>query len=347
MLAEKLETQKEFRWALDAGYDYFQGYFFARPVIVPGRQIPPLKTACLGLLAETQYRELNFGRVETLIAGDVALSWQLLRYVNSSLLYRTEGIHSIHQALRMVGERGIRHWAVWATLLTLAKNKPDELVTLALIRAHFSGYLAKMANVPEPSGAFLMGLFSAIDALIDLPLNEALSRANIAPAIGAALLEKAPANDPLGTIHHLVRAWEVGDWDAVSGFMRQSGIPEMAPVGQAYAESALWAQEALRGTARRTYSRRQVRRPCRDALTLRWADFASRETTLSATLINLSDGGLGLRVSEPVPLNSRVQFDAPESGVSGNGRVRYCNSSDGVSFIGIERQVTTIGGRSQ
>jgi len=341
MLAEKLETQEEFRWALGAGYDYFQGYFFARPAIVPGRQIPPLKMACLGLLAETQYGELDFDRVETLITGDVALSWQLLRYVNSSLLYRSEGIHSIRQALRMVGERGVRHWAVLATLLTLAKNKPDELVTLALIRAHFSGYLAKMANVPESSGAFLMGLFSVIDALIDLPLDEALIRANIAPAIGAALLEKAPPNDRLGAIHRLVRAWEAGDWTAVSGLMRQLNIPEVAPVGQAYAESALWAQEALRGTARRTYSRRRVRRPGREALTLTWADRAAGETTLSATLINLSDGGLGLRATEPVPLNSPVCFDAPGFGISGEGRVRYCNSSNGESFIGIECQYTT------
>jgi hypothetical protein len=120
--------------------------------------------------------------------------------------------------------------------------------------------------------------------------------------------------------------------------MRQLNIPEIAPVGQAYAESALWAQEALRGTARRTYSRRRVRRPGREALTLRWADPSARETTLSATLINLSEGGLGLRATEPVPLNSPVRFDAPEFGVSGKGRVRYCNSSDGESFIGIERQ---------
>jgi hypothetical protein len=84
--------------------------------------------------------------------------------------------------------------------------------------------------------------------------------------------------------------------------------------------------------------RRRVRRPGGEALTLRWADSAARETTVRATLVNVSDGGLGLRTAEPVPLDSRVRFDAPEFGVSGNGRVRYCNSSDGESFIGIECQ---------
>jgi EAL and modified HD-GYP domain-containing signal transduction protein len=208
-----------------------------------------MKTACLGLLSETQREELDFDRIGTLIAGDVALSWQLLRYVNSALFSCPEGIHSIPQALNIVGENNLRHWAALAALPTLAKDKSDELVTLALVRAHFSEYLAKLANIPAPSDAFLMGLFSVIDALLDLPLSEALSRANVAPTISAALLKIAPANDPLGTIHRLVSSWELGDWAAVSGLATQSGIPEIA-VGEAYTESTLWAQKSLTGPAK-------------------------------------------------------------------------------------------------
>ncbi|MGD1069753.1 MAG: HDOD domain-containing protein [Bryobacteraceae bacterium] len=342
MLAEKVETREEFRWALAAGYDYFQGYFFARPAMVPGKQIPPLKAACLGLLSETQREELDFDRIGTLIAGDVALSWQLLRYVNSALLSRREGIRSVQQALNMVGENNVRHWAALATLPTLAKNKPGELVTLALVRGHFSEYLAKLANKSESSDAFLMGLFSVIDALIDLPLYEALSRANVAPAISAALLENAPENDPLQTIHRLVGAWESGDWAAVSRLATQSGIPEIA-VGEAYAESTLWAQKALQGIARRAYSRRGARQPSAEVVTLKWADAAAGEITLDVRLINLSAGGLGLHAPAPAPLNSLVAFDAPGLGISGKGSVRYCHSSGGGNLIGIECRDESIG----
>ena len=60
MLAEKVETHEEFEWARKAGYDLFQGYFFARPVIVSGRQIPAVKATCLRLLRESQQTELDF-----------------------------------------------------------------------------------------------------------------------------------------------------------------------------------------------------------------------------------------------------------------------------------------------
>jgi EAL and modified HD-GYP domain-containing signal transduction protein len=341
MLAEKVETQEEFKWALDAGYDFFQGYFFARPAVVPGRQIQPVKAACLGLLSETQRGELNFDRIGTLIASDVALSWQLLRYVNSALHARREGIHSIPQALNLVGENNIRHWAALATLPVLARNKPDELVTLALVRAHFSERLAQLANMAGVSGgcltgdAFLMGMLSVVDALLDLPLKEALRRANVAPAIGNALLGTAAAGDRLQNIRRLVSAWEAGDWAAVSGLTAQAGIAEDA-AGEAYGESTLWAQKALQGAARRNYSRRRTRQSRAEALTLRWTDAASREVTVEAVLINASAGGLGVRANEPAPVNCMVWFDAPGLGISGRGSVRYCHAAREGNLIGIE-----------
>jgi EAL and modified HD-GYP domain-containing signal transduction protein len=334
MLAEKVETREEFAWAKAAGYDYFQGYFFARPAMMPGRQIPPLKTACLGLLNETRRPELDFNRIGALIRSDVALSWQLLRYVNSALYHRVEGINSIHQALNIVGEDYIRHWATLATLSTLAKDKPDELVTLALVRAHFSEYLARLLNIPQSSDAFLMGLFSLIDALIDLPLGESLHLANVAPSIRAALLQTSPANDPLRIVHSLTTAWELGDWAAVSGIAAQAGI-DACTIGEAYAESTLWAQNAQRGIAREMHSRRSIRQPAeRQLLQLKWAGGA-REKTIGARVVNISAGGLGIESAEGIPLNSPVYFDSPENGVSGRGRVRYCRSCGGKSFIGI------------
>jgi len=335
MLAEKVETREEFDWAMAAGYDYFQGFFFKRPAVVSGRQIPPVKAACLGLLNETRRPELDFDRIGALITGDVALSWQLLRYVNSALSFRHEEIHSIRQALAMVGEDNIRHWAALATLPSLAKDKPDELVTLALVRAHFNEYLAKVANIPEFSNAFLMGLLSLIDALIDLPLDEALRRTNVAASISAALLETAPTG-PLGTIHRLTSSWEAGDWAAVSRFARQLGVP-VAVVGEAYAESTLWAEKALRGIAHRAHSRRHTRQPATGKLTLKWVE-AAREKVLNVALVDFSTVGLGLQATEPVPLHSQVWFDSPALGISGRGSVCYCHSSNDGDFIGIERR---------
>src|SRR5262249_50187445 len=78
MLAEKVETYAEFERARRIGYDLFQGYFFARPVVVRSQQIPAVKIACIRLLKEIQLPEVNFERLGQLLREDVALTYKLL-----------------------------------------------------------------------------------------------------------------------------------------------------------------------------------------------------------------------------------------------------------------------------
>ena len=103
MLAEKVESYAEFEWARHAGYDLFQGFFFARPVMLHGHQVPAVKTTCLQLLREMQRAELDFKRLRELIREDVSLSFRLLRYVNSALFTRRDKIRSITRALAFLG----------------------------------------------------------------------------------------------------------------------------------------------------------------------------------------------------------------------------------------------------
>jgi EAL and modified HD-GYP domain-containing signal transduction protein len=339
MLAEKVETGEEFSRALNDGYDYFQGYFFAKPTVVTGRQIAPFQASCLGLLCETQRAELAFDRLEAMIGSDVALSWQLLRYTNSALFYQTAGgVRSIGQALRILGEDRIRSWAALATLPVLAKGKPDELVKLALIRAHFCEYLARLAKLPNCAEAFLMGMFSLLDALLDLPLDQALSHANVASPIRSALLGEAPDRDLLQALHRLVAAWESADWAEVSEMARLCGIPLQA-IGEICAESTRWAERAVQGTAHRKHSRRRSRQPIAGPLSLNLAEPGGTARLLDGIVLNISDEGLGVSCREPAPLNSKISFDAPGLRLGGTGRVRYCVSSGSENLIGIERDI--------
>src|SRR5262249_54553742 len=146
MLAEKVETQEEFSWAKNAGYDLFQGFFFARPQIMRGKQIPAAKITCLNVLREVQHHELDFRRLEQLISEDVSLSFKLLRYVNSALFAHSNHIHSIGHALTVLGETETRHWAALAALPQMAKDKPGELITHSLVRARFCERLAELAR---------------------------------------------------------------------------------------------------------------------------------------------------------------------------------------------------------
>lgn len=335
MLAEKVETREEFQWALNAGYDLFQGYFFARPALVPGRQIPVVKAACLNLLREVQAPDLNFTRVESLIAGDVALSWQLLRFVNSAGMAHRAEICSVRHALSMLGEDHIRQWAALATMAGIAKDKPDELLTLSLVRAHFCQYLAELGNIPQTQDAFLTGLLSLIDTLLDMPLEAVLKNANVSPSISAALLQTAPEADLLRTLTNLVLAWEQGNWELVSRYAARLSVPA-AIVGEAYRESLLWASRALQGAAARMYSRRRQRCSRNGAVTLKVKTRNGKKRTVIATLVDISPRGLRLLSSEAIACHTPVLCETAGSGTSQPGSVRYCNSEPAAFSIGVE-----------
>jgi c-di-GMP-related signal transduction protein len=243
-LAEKVETHEEFEWAREAGYDFFQGYFFARPVIVRGRKIPAAKLHCLRLLQEAQRPELDFDRLEALILEDVSLSYQLLRYVNSPLFGVVNRIKSIRQALLFFGENDLRKWIALATLARTADDKPGELIMHSLVRARFCESLAQKADKGQDQSAFLMGLFSLLDALIDRPIEEAVAEMNLAPEIAAVLNGKAPDSDMLRRVYDLAKAYEMADWARVEELAGQARIPT-SNLGEEYCAAAGWAQQIL------------------------------------------------------------------------------------------------------
>ena len=108
MLAEKVETREEFELAANLGYDYFQGYFFARPEVLSEKELQPIVVNSLQVLRQLQNLEIDFKELENLIRKDVALTYKLFRYVNSALLSRGGDIQSIRTALVRLGEDGIR-----------------------------------------------------------------------------------------------------------------------------------------------------------------------------------------------------------------------------------------------
>lgn len=243
-LAERVETNEEFEWAHDVGYDFFQGYFFAKPVIVRGRKIPATKVHCMRLLQEAQREELDFERLEALILEDVSLSYQLLRYVNSPLFAVTNRIKSIRQALLFFGEDELRKWIALATLARTADDKPGELILHSLVRARFCEAMAQLAKRDSGQSAFLMGLFSLLDALIDRPLEEALAEMNLAPEIAAVLNGTAADTDALRSIYELSKAYEVGDWPRVEELAAKVSLTGSS-LGEIYCSAAGWAREVL------------------------------------------------------------------------------------------------------
>ena len=243
MLAEKVETQEEFARACRMGYHYFQGYFFARPVIVSRREIPGSKLAYLKILQEIHRPELELSVLEKLIQREVSLASKLLRYINSSIFGWINPVHSIRQALALLGEQEIRNWVSLATLPTLASDRPDELIRTALLRARFSELIAPWAGIGHrKSDLFLIGLFSALDAMLGRPVAEILGEMRLGGDIAEALLGTAPPGQPLAGVYALVRQYETGDWDELPQTAARLRVPTEL-IADLYLEAACWADQ--------------------------------------------------------------------------------------------------------
>ena len=242
LLAEKVETAAVFRAARAQGYTYFQGYFFQRPEMVSRQEIPTFKLTYLDFLRELQQPELNYDNLERVIRRDVSLSMRLLRYLNSAAFYWRSKVTSLKSALVLLGERPFRKWASLIAIVGIVGDGPAELATTCLSRAYFCESLCRATGRSSLElDGFLVGMLSAIDALVGRPMKEILQEIAVSREIEDALTR---AETPLGKMRSLVLSYESALWDDVSTMARGLSMPE-ADLPDLYRESLEWAKTAM------------------------------------------------------------------------------------------------------
>jgi len=243
LLAEKVETAEEFERALKMGYTLAQGYFFAKPKIIPGSNIPPAKMAFLRLLREANKPELDLMRIEDALKREPALVYKLLRYMNSAIFAWEQPIDSIRHALALLGTEQIRKWIGLLALSALTERSPAALTPVAIIRARFCELIAAAAGLqPRSSELFLFGMLSLFEAILRRPTQEIIEHIDLNEDIRNALLKPAQASDTVGTIYSLVTAFEAGCWKTVDECAQRLGITRHA-LSTAYTDSVRWAED--------------------------------------------------------------------------------------------------------
>jgi c-di-GMP-related signal transduction protein len=243
LLAEKVETMDDFREAVQLGYTYFQGFFFSKPEIVSGREVPSHKLAHLRLIQELNQPELEFSAVEAILKSDLSLSLKLLRYINSAAIGLRYPVTSLRQAMVLLGEQNFRRWALLTLATSLLEDKPQELILTGVIRGRFCELICQKVGWRilgvDP---FLVGFLSVLDALLDQPLPQLLDELPIAPEIKDALSGRQTF---LGFVHNLVIAYERADWERVSELIGKVGLTENE-LPLLYAEAVAWADTLFR-----------------------------------------------------------------------------------------------------
>lgn len=244
LVAEKVEDYEEQREALEFGYDYFQGNFFSRPVIVACDHLPESKRAAMQLLRAVNEEEIDFLEVDAIVKSDLALSYGLLRYINSAFFGLRQKVRSIKQGIVLLGSRNLRKWSSLVALSYLADDQPSELVLTSLVRARMCEILApKVGMAPQDQELFLLGMFSLIDTLLGRSMETILAGMHLGSGISDALLE---STGPLSPVLTLILAYERGDWPTVEHLGHSFGVAE-ATLYESYYEAVDWAQHLLRG----------------------------------------------------------------------------------------------------
>jgi c-di-GMP-related signal transduction protein len=226
LLAEKVETNDDLLEARSLGYTFFQGFFFCKPSTLSAREIPSNKLNCLRLLHLVASPDFSYDAVEDLLKTDPALVYKLLRYLNSWLVAVRGEIHSIREAIALLGEKEFRRWISALAVVAMASDKPHELIRTALTRAFFCEALARALATPaQSSDLFLMGLLSVTDAILDRPIEQILASLPIAPAVREAL---CGGKNHYRDVYDLLLAYERADWPTLSASSARLGIDESA-----------------------------------------------------------------------------------------------------------------------
>lgn len=213
LLAEKIETFEEFEATKKLGFDLFQGYFFSRPQIMEGRDIPGSKLHYLQVLKVIQDEDYDFAELAKFVSRDVSLAYKLLKYANSAYFARRQKLDSIEMAVAMLGQLTLRKWLSLMMLSYLADDKPSELLNLAAFRGSFCELIAdQLLGRRKEAGMFhTVGMFSLLPAMLDKAMADILPELALPEAIQEALLSEVAT--PLSRTLRLVMAYERGDWE--------------------------------------------------------------------------------------------------------------------------------------
>jgi c-di-GMP phosphodiesterase len=247
LLAEKVENLDMFNVCKKLGFEYFQGYFFSKPEVIPGRKLSASQTTKIKLLRELNESEAELSRLVDIIQTDLSISYRLLKYINSARFSLRGKIESIQRAVNMLGRQNLRQWLQVVILSDInSTDKGQELVRISVLRGRFLQLLAASHPAPfSPDSMFVMGFFSMLDAILDQHMDQVLGEISLDQDIKTTLVDHQGPNFAwIGLLNELDR----GSWNDLEEKAAQMGIP-MKLIDNTAIEAAMWTDEVMGGAS--------------------------------------------------------------------------------------------------
>ena len=241
VLVSGISTQEEFDDAReDVKTEYFEGNFFKVRSAENDTEVSPLKATYIQLLNVVNQPDFDLTDASKVIGQDAALVVSLLEMVNRMTV--NKGINSVNMAAAMLGQRELQLWINTAVTRELCSDKPSEVMRLSMIRAKFFENLAPVFSLaPKRSELFLLGMFSLLNVMLDLPMEEALKKVKVDKEIENALLNAA---GPLYPVYTFALDYELASWAEVSRQILVGNLDEAA-IYKAYLDALQWYRDIL------------------------------------------------------------------------------------------------------
>jgi len=236
-IASDVNDIKIFDRIRSMGFDFFEGRFYNIPVPRGHNTIAPVKVNRIQLINIVREEDFAIEEVVKVVSQDPSLSISLLKLVNSPYLGLSQKINSIQHAVAMLGQTEVRKWVTTATSGLLADDRPDELTRLSLMRAKLAENLSPQFEMAiHAPGLFLMGLFSILDVVLEMPMMEALKIIAVSENIHEALVF---GEGNYYNVLALIKAYETADWSETNRLMAIHGL-NVEDVFAAYIDAVRW-----------------------------------------------------------------------------------------------------------
>ncbi|MCH5263562.1 MAG: HDOD domain-containing protein [Lachnospiraceae bacterium] len=222
----------------DDAFDIFEGKFYRIPVTKGQTEIEPLKVNYLELMKIVNDADYELTEAADIIGRDTALVLSLLEMVNRIAV--NSEVTSIRHAAAILGQRELKKWINTVLTKELCADRPNEITRISLLRAKFAECLAPSFGLAlKASELFLLGLFSVMDIVLNVPLPEALSRVNVSKDISEALINH---KGELASVYEFILAYENADWQEVGRLLIVHNI-DTNTIYKAYTETVTWYKD--------------------------------------------------------------------------------------------------------
>lgn len=243
LLAEKVDSPEQYQFCRELGFDLFQGYYFAKPLVVIGQHLSSSELGVMQLL-QLLLADANTSEIEKLFKTQPELIMRLMRLVNSVGMGFPRKFTSIHDAIIAIGRNQLTRWLKLLLYSQTSHNgkSSQPLLQMASKRARLMELLAQHYNPKLADEAFMTGILSLLNALFNMPLHELTSSLNLSERIETALLHRT---GELGELLVLSEKFERDDWQSLEETISNLSWLDMEKACAAQYDAIVWTNQVV------------------------------------------------------------------------------------------------------